>query len=257
MKGIDVDKLKKEISVRKAQSLEKSKMLGENIPDSNNKHFLKQLVESVNKGQRSEATTKISNISKLAEAKAKGKTTSGVVPSDLLEHVKQTPTSHTPKPVYQNPPMIDEKARMKKLEDEMLRQEKLRESQGISMSNRSFSQELAAFSQPTHHNNPYGGYLTEEQVKLVMSQNLSPQMLNGNTGFNTGMVVEQVNNAIKDILNENFAPLFSEALKSTIIETYKADRVKQAIEENRQLIKNIVVETILELQEKRNQSKKT
>ena len=65
------------------------------------------------------------------------------------------------------------------------------------------------------------------------------------------IIVEQT----QQILNENFGHLFAEAMKNSIIEAYKAEVIKSGLDENKEYIKEIVIETILELQ-KRNQSKK-
>jgi len=79
------------------------------------------------------------------------------------------------------------------------------------------------------------------------SQSYAPQNLN-----------EQIEKTVVGILSESMKEIANSALKNAIFESYQTERVsnviKEGIQENKDLIKKIVVETILQLQ-KRNQKK--
>jgi hypothetical protein len=49
---------------------------------------------------------------------------------------------------------------------------------------------------------------------------------------------------------ENFGPIVEEAIKSTILELYAVERIKEVLTENKEIIKTVVYETIRELQAK-------
>jgi hypothetical protein len=69
---------------------------------------------------------------------------------------------------------------------------------------------------------------------------------------------EQIEKTVVGILSESMKEIANSALKNAIFESYQTERVanviKEGIQENKGLIKKIVVETILQLQ-KRNQNK--
>ena len=72
--------------------------------------------------------------------------------------------------------------------------------------------------------------------------------------LNEGYLVENVKKIVNNYLIENFGPVMEEAIKSTIIEMYAVERIKDVLTENKEMIKTVVYETIRELQSK-NKSK--
>lgn len=62
---------------------------------------------------------------------------------------------------------------------------------------------------------------------------------------------EQLVDIVKKTINENFAPVVEQAMKEAIVEIYATERIKEVIQENENLIKNIVINTIRELQKKK------
>lgn len=56
---------------------------------------------------------------------------------------------------------------------------------------------------------------------------------------------------VKKTISENFAPVVEQAMKEAIVEIYATERIKDVIQENESLIKNIVINTIRELQRKK------
>ena len=74
--------------------------------------------------------------------------------------------------------------------------------------------------------------------------------------INESALLESVKQIVNTHLTENLAPIFEEAIKGTIIEMYAIERIKDVLNENRDLIKKVVIETIKEIQAK-NKAKKT
>lgn len=70
------------------------------------------------------------------------------------------------------------------------------------------------------------------------------------TQINEGALVENVKNVVNGYLSENLGSVFEEAIKGTIIEMYAVERIKEVLNENRDLIKSVVIETIREIQAK-------
>jgi len=68
--------------------------------------------------------------------------------------------------------------------------------------------------------------------------------------INEAYLTENVKKIVNNYLIENFGPVVEEAIKSTIIEMYAVDRIKEVLHENKDLVKTIVFETIRELQAK-------
>jgi len=68
--------------------------------------------------------------------------------------------------------------------------------------------------------------------------------------INEAALVENVKNVVNGYLSENLGVIFEEAIKGTIIEMYAVERIKEVLNENRDLVKSVVVETIREIQAK-------
>jgi hypothetical protein len=66
--------------------------------------------------------------------------------------------------------------------------------------------------------------------------------------LNEGYLVENVKKIVDNYLIENFGPVIEEAIKGTIIEIYAVERIKEVLQENREIVKSIVLETIREIQ---------
>jgi hypothetical protein len=61
---------------------------------------------------------------------------------------------------------------------------------------------------------------------------------------------ESVKKIVNNYLIENFGPVVEEAIKSTILEMYAVERIKEVLQENKEMIKSLVYETIREIQAK-------
>jgi hypothetical protein len=65
-----------------------------------------------------------------------------------------------------------------------------------------------------------------------------------------GSINEGVKGAVNKYLNENLSPVLEEAIRSTVIEMYAVERIKEVLHENKEMIKAVVVEVIREIQSK-------
>lgn len=85
-------------------------------------------------------------------------------------------------------------------------------------------------------------YLTSPP-KQEMSSSQSSQI-------NEELFIENIKNVVNNYLSENLSSVFEEAIKGTIIEMYAIERIQKVLNENRDLIKSMVIETIREIQAK-------
>lgn len=243
--GVDIKSLKKEIDSRKKQLSERKNALGETVevPVTGDK-FLAELLHSTKTGVETSASLKVKNVDKLAEAKI-NKTP---VDPSLLQHIPaSTPTPSINENVSPKPVMsAAEIARYN--EQERIKKEGLNPI--VNTSNAGIADAMSQYI-----NTPQVGAPMQNN-NMLTEQQMMARLAGGTTaGVPNQIITEQVTDVATKLLNENFGKLYAEAMKNSIIETYKAEVVKASLEENKAIIKEIVVETILELQ-KRNQSKK-
>ena len=68
--------------------------------------------------------------------------------------------------------------------------------------------------------------------------------------INEAALVENVKDVVNGYLTENLGTVFEEAIKGTIIEMYAIERIQEVLNENKDLIKSVVIETIKEIRDK-------
>ena len=221
---MDLKKLKENINQRKSEMKEQSIALGETqvAAHASSDGILHELLQAHNTGQPTKAIEKIKAVNELADSKGGV----GTVPSGggLSDAVSQFGGNSTPTP---NPMTPKEPVKM------MNEREKLFE-QKLTSGQQSLSTSLNNYGMPQHVN-PAG-----MNTQLGMVNPAAPVQINEQ------QIIQTVNNA----LNENVATMVQEVMKSTIIEMYEADKLKNAIIENKDMIQKIVRETIIELSKK-------
>ena len=92
---------------------------------------------------------------------------------------------------------------------------------------------------------------------------VKPQYPNPATGIplvapqqlNEGYLVENVKKIVDNYLIDNFGPVVEEAIKGTILEMYAAERIKEVLHENKEMIRGVIFEVIKEISDK-NKAKK-
>ena len=73
--------------------------------------------------------------------------------------------------------------------------------------------------------------------------------------LNEGYLVENVKKIVDNYLINNFGPVVEEAIKGTILEMYAAERIKEVLTENKEMIRGVIFEVIKEISDK-NKAKK-
>jgi hypothetical protein len=211
MAKVDLNRLKTEIDSRKRERV----MVAESVQGGSllpKDQFLNGLLTSLETGK----STAASNLIKLVENKTAVK--EGGVARHTIEELPQ----HNQHPVAQR--NLNE-VEMSPERDELLWAEmEKRKKQTIYESIQGINQPVA----PTQNNMGVG-----------KPMNLNEQYL-----------AESVKNMVNNHLVENLSPILEEAIKSTILEMYAVDRIKEVLHENRGMIKTLVYETIREIQAK-------
>lgn len=68
--------------------------------------------------------------------------------------------------------------------------------------------------------------------------------------INEGLLVENVKNIVINYLAENLEMINEESTKNVILEMYAVERIKKVLQENKEMIKSIIYETLREIQDK-------
>ena len=225
-KKLDLNKLKDEIHKEKQNRNVISSQLGENVGTgvAPRDVFLNGLISSLHSGQETSASTLI----KVVENKVSEKL--GMVKRHVINETASTPRAT---------PTVD----MSSDRDEQLyRDLEVKRKQTLAESISNFQNKAPATETPPMVN--YGGqqFLTSAPTTTPTAQTGAPMQIN------EAALVENVKNVVNGYLSENLSTVFEEAIKGTIIEMYAVERIKEVLNENRDLIKSVVIETIKEIQ---------
>ena len=244
---IDIQKIKKDIEQEKRKKREVAEALGESIevPVTSDK-FLNELLTSVNYGVNSPVVKKIKEVSKISMEKDVSGINNNINQKSTISEAiaSHMPTNRNHNHYNNNNSIptnnnINYNAIQSKedINNIIKLQEREREEQLLAEYKRKERELL----------NNNGGM---KNVTTPLSSLPHPQQQN--YGQNS-IITEQVNARVDNFLNENFAKVITAALKNVIIEQYKTERVEKAINENIDLIKKIVVDTIIELKERQKE----
>lgn len=223
--NINLDKLKAEIDNRKTNKNTIATKLGETVvSDTAPKgSFLNELILSLNTGQQTNST----NVVKLIENKVALKN------NETPKHnVNQQPIQ-TKRSELSDLNNINNNGMSQERDDLLYEQFKNKTLQS--------KQTLADSLETYSHTQPN-------------IQNQQPNMGNGNQFLNENYV-----NNIKSIINnqlaENSQTILTEAFKDMILEMYTYDRIKEVINENKKMVKDLIYEVLREIKEKSNKTK--
>jgi len=211
----DLNKLKDEIESRKREKSVAPQGMGEqsHIGASPRDTFLYGLMESLKTGRDTAST----NLIKIVENKTAAK--HGEIAKHVVNEV--APVQHP-------------------IQREQIDMSPEREEQMFFDLEKKRKQTIAESMQE---------YIKTPQIGTPMNNNPA---VGGRTApiLNEAYLVENVKKVVDGYLAENLAPIFEEAIKSTIIEMYAVERIKEVLHENREMIKTVVIETIREIQAK-------
>jgi len=226
-KKLDLNKLKDEIHKEKQNRNVIPSQLGENVSTSAAPRdvFLNGLISSLHSGQETPASTLI----KVVENKVAEK--HGMVKRHIVNETAVTPTPQAT-PTIDTSPDRDE---------QLYRDLETKRKQTLAESISNFQNKAPATETPPMVN--YGG-----QQFLTSAPTVPTVQTGAPMQINEAALVENVKNVVNGYLSENLGTVFEEAIKGTIIEMYAVERIQEVLNENRDLIKSVVVETIKEIQ---------
>jgi len=233
----DLNKLRDEIDKEKRNRNITSSPLGENVGPgvSPRDVFLTGLLEARETGADNAATTLIKTVENEAHAKRGG----GITTHQINE--VHTPTA----PVQPRTPTVD----MSPERDEQLfRDLEAKRKATLAESIQQFNTgQGGAAPAPQGQTTNFNGqqYLTSVPAGAPVAQPTGAPMQ-----INEAALVENVKNVVNGYLSENLGVIFEEAIKNTVIEMYAVERIKEVLNENRDLVKSVVVETIRDIQAK-------
>ena len=225
----DLNKLKTEIDNRKkergivAEHVQGAGLLPKDV-------FLKELLTSLESGQETKATNLIKVVENTTAARF----------GEVVRHDVQ-PLVPQQRPAQ--PRNLNE-VEMSPERDELLfaEFEKRRKS--------TLAESIEGFNRTAAPNPGYNqGYAQPQQ------QYGPPPTVAGVPMLNEQYLGESVKRIVNNYLIENFGPVVEEAIKSTILEMYAVERIKEVLNENKEMIKSVVIETIREIQAKNKAAK--
>jgi len=229
-KKLDLNKLREEIDKEKQNRNITPSALGETVGAgvSPRDVFLTGLLEARETGADNAATTLIKTVENKTTAKHGGITT---------HKINET----APAPVHHRTPTVE----MSPERDEQLFRDletKRKATLAESIQQFTGSQSAAPPAPSVNYNGQQ--FLTSAPTTAPVAAVGAPMQIN------EAALVENVKNVVNGYLSENLGVIFEEAIKGTIIEMYAVERIKEVLNENRDLVKSVVVETIREIQAK-------
>ena len=230
-KKLDLNKLKDEIHKEKQNRNVTPSQLGESVGTgvAPRDVFLNGLITSLTSGQETPASSLIKVVENKVTEKHGGVHVHKV--NETAPTAVATPTVAAPSPDRDEQLFADlEKKRKQTLAE--------------SISNFQGNAPATPQTPTTNYNGTQ--YLNTPPVRTPMNEGQVQMPMQ----LNEAALVENVKNVVNNYLTENIGGVFEEAIKGTIIEMYAIDRIQEVLNENRDLIKSVVVETIKEIRDK-------
>jgi hypothetical protein len=242
----DLNRLKEEIETRKREKNTTVAPSGEQYTGGSPRDaFLYGLMQSLNTGNLTRTTYNVKTLNERAEIINSSIKTGKVTP-EMVQKVQELKNTGGALPVIQQPVqqrqpnqggivLSEQQVDMSPERDEQLfRDLEARRKAGASST------------------------LTESIESFKKMPAIGAPMNNNSVGapvLNETYLVENVKKVVNNYLAENLEPIFEEAIKSTIIEMYAVERIKEVLQENKEMVKSIVIETIKEIQAKAKAAK--
>lgn len=223
---LDLNKIKNEIDSRKREKNMVSSQLGESVGVgvAPRDEFLHGLITSLNSGK----TTPSSNLIKIVENKVSSK--HGEVKSHVITETEVVPETH-------------KKIEMSPERDEQLYADLEKKR------NQTLAESISTFNgtQPTTPTSSIVDYNGKQMLTSLPQNAVNPTQ---NVQINEGTLVESVRQIVNGHLSENLGIILEESIKNAVIEMYAVERIKEVLNENRDLIRSVVIETIKDIQAK-------
>ncbi len=217
----NLEGIKEEMATRRSERNSVSEQLGEPIVSGQAKDgFLNGLITSFNTGRETHATKRIKLIENKIDIK-EGKTPKFKESGDdivSLQDVNQNRSSNRNN-LNINTSMSPEMAEASR--DELMYADM---NKKVLRGGQSLSESLMSVGGQGAHNNA--------------------------TPIQSAQLNEGIKNVVNNYLAENFGLIVEESIKSTILEMYAVERIKEVLQENKGMIKSIMMEIIKETKAK-------
>jgi len=210
---LDLETIKEGIDKIKAEKKDVSVKLGESTNALPKDSFLNELISSLDTGRETSSSKLIKMVeNKISEKKGEPK-------SHPLSETKIPRKSNPQQHVQNNNNNLEQENREEQLYKDIENSRKKTLAESLNNLN----------------NNPQ----TQNS-----NQQTSPMM-------NEGFLKENVENIVGSYMTDKFSSIVEETIKSTILEMYTVEKVKEALQENKDMIKKMVIDTIRGLQSKK------
>ena len=222
---MDFNKVRERANQERERRMKEGAARGEQqlVNDAPKDSLLHDLVESLNTGKPSKLAENIRQVDRLAKTKsgniAPSTPSGGGLSSALSQHLGSQPQQQQPQQ------QINER-------DQAFNQQ-FQQPVNRQQNQASLSEQLAAMN-GGGQNNMHQAY---QQMHGVQNPAPQPQQ-------NPSLINEQVNAAVNQI---DFNGLLQETLKNTVLQMYANEKIQAFLNENKDVIKKIVKETLIEL----------
>jgi len=244
MAGVNLDLIKQEIDSRKSEKAQISEQAGHVPADQ----FLSQLKKSLFTGEPTLASTKLQVVTERSDNMAVtggqiiNKNTAPINPQ-ILQEMSQTATPNYNQNVNQN---YNQTVNPNPNPGATPNMNDPREQQ--------FYQNLQETKQILGNGAPNQNVGMADALAMYTNQGQGQQqMITNPNALNEAVKAEVVN----FMSNLDINALIEQAVKTTMMEMYQKEKVETALNENKDLIGTIVVDTIMELRKKQNSKKTT
>lgn len=240
----DLNKLRTEIDTRRK---EKGGFLAESTQSSGptvlpRDVFLNTLLTSLHTGQNNPLTSNMKSLNERAEI-VNNSIKKGVVTPEAIKRIQELKNTGVSNVPYQPPvqqyqsPRINETVEMSPERDDKIFSDLESKRRNVTL-----AESIEGFNKTKT--------TTPVQPNTFDARSFNTYTANGVPMLNEGYLVENVKRVVNNYLAESLGPIFEEAIKSTIIEMYAVERIKEVLQENKEMVKSVVYETIRELQAK-------
>ena len=238
-KKLDLSKIKEEIAIRKSGGNMTQSQFGETVGTgvSPRDVFLHGLLEAY----KHEKPTISSNLIKVVDNTVASK--HGQKPQHTTPQL--TPTAPVHAPVAGHQPVIQMSPDR---EDQMHKDFESKKNQTLAESISTFQGTNTGSPAPQGTHIDYRGtnYLTTPPVGAPMNEGAVQMPMQ----LNEAALVESVKQIVNGHLTENLGPIFEEAIKNTIIEMYAVERIQEVLFDNKELIREAVIDVVKEIKAK-------
>lgn len=231
MPKFDLELIKKEISKDRAKKQEVTEQTGIDIPQDN---FLYSLQQSLVSGVPNKATAKL----KVVNERSSNMTSDGFgvqnnnripVNEQVISNLQNINPNVQPKRQQFNAPQNN-------------------------MNNEEYQRNLQEMERINSTRNNTG--MADAMAQVIGESTNTNSLRQPPQQMSPNYLVEQVNNAVHTYMTTNMNVVLEQAVKNTMMEIYEKEKIKIALEENKELIGKIVMETLIELK-KQGEAKNT